>query len=217
MAWFFGVLYRAKMREKNDEKRSRLTRSFFFLFAGAIVAWNSSSSVSFWALLRFVESFIDEAVSDSHLFSKHAASNILPRCPLGASQVDSGVERCSFHDIVIQARPGAVVALANALVEIGRFEFPRSEPGSAHLFWLSRSAAGDLLASLAGVVVSVSVVVHVFVVAPHEVLSAFPHVKDVVVLAAFWTAWHGRNGAIFLLDPVALETARIARADRERA
>ena len=57
--------------------------------------------------------------------------------------------------------------------------------------------AGDFLAPLAWVVVSVSVVVHVFVVAPHEVLSAFPHVEDIVVLAAFWTAWHGRNRAIF--------------------
>ena len=79
-----------------------------------------------------------------------------------------------------------------------------SGPGiSGHFQFLGSSLiriflpACDLLASLAGVVVSVSVVVHVFVVAPHEVLSAFPHVKDVVVSAAFWTAWHGRNGAIF--------------------
>lgn len=55
-------------------------------------------------------------------------------------QLSEELLTCSFHDIVVQARPGAVVAVANALVEIGGFEFPRSEARSAHLFWLSRSA-----------------------------------------------------------------------------
>jgi hypothetical protein len=56
------------------------------------------------------------------------------------AQLSAELLTCSFHDIVVQARPGAVVAVANALVEIGGFEFPRIEPRAAHLLWLSRSA-----------------------------------------------------------------------------
>jgi len=53
----FGVLYRAMhtvfiAKKWSGEKRSKLTRSFFFLFAGAIVARNSASSVLFGAILE---------------------------------------------------------------------------------------------------------------------------------------------------------------------
>jgi len=57
-----------------------------------IICFNESTIINSYQFLRFVESFVDEAISHSHLLSKHAASNVFPRSPFGAGEVDSGVE-----------------------------------------------------------------------------------------------------------------------------